>query len=84
MSEYVTIFCVSPNYFVGDYIPISPGISHPGGNMPHILDRLSSHRRAMAAELTPQQQFNWRSFMASWELAEFVKYFARISVNCGF
>ena len=28
--EFPKTFCLSPPYFVGDYIPISPGISHPG------------------------------------------------------
>ena len=26
--EFPKTFCVSPQYFLGDYIPISPGISH--------------------------------------------------------
>ena len=27
--EFPKTFCVSPQYFVGDYIPIFPGISQP-------------------------------------------------------
>ena len=29
IREFLEEFCVSPQDFVGDYIPISPGISHP-------------------------------------------------------
>ena len=42
MHEYPKQFRVSLQYFVGDYILISPGISHPGWAPPHTVIRYTT------------------------------------------